>query len=75
MKSHEGQTRRILQRLLHGDEVPAVELHRIGSGKELGFVASISRRISDVRDMGWNVVCRREVVAGQTHTFYQLFNP
>jgi len=35
-----------------GKEIQAVVLHRIGSGKENGFCASLSRRISDIRAYG-----------------------
>ena len=67
-----GQRARILQRLLHGDEVAAVELHRIGSGKENGYCASLTRRISEIRDAGYIVRCREERENGQIHTFYTL---
>jgi len=69
---HDGQTQRILQRLLHGDEVSAVELHRLGSGKEGGWCGSFSRRISDIRKLGYSVTCRSEMAEGQRHTFYTL---
>ena len=67
-----GQRARILERLLQGGEVPAVELHQIGSGKERGYCASLTRRISEIRDEGFDVVCRKETVEGQVHTFYTL---
>lgn len=71
--SYRSQKSRIKQRLLHGDEVPSIELHRIGSGKEHGFCASLTRRISEIRDEGYNVICRKKINAeGQVHTFYTL---
>ncbi len=69
---HAGQRHRILERLLQGDEVRAVVLHRIGSGKEHGFVASLSRRISDIRSMGYSVTMRDEYHGQVRHTFYTL---
>jgi len=73
-----GQTQRILEHLLaHPNlDVQAVVLHRIGSGKEQGFCASLSRRISDLRAMGHNVVkSRDEVVNGQRQTWYRYVAP
>lgn len=69
-----GQTKRILNLLLEakGREVPAVDLHRAGSPNETGFCASLSRRISDVREMGYTVDCRKEQHGNQIHTFYTL---
>lgn len=56
-----------------GVEVPAVDLHRIGSGKQNGFCASLSRRISDLRAMGYNITCRKETQKnGQIHSFYTM---
>lgn len=55
------------------EDVPAVELHRVGSGKENGFCASLSRRVSDIRQMGFDLIVsidRR--MAGQRQTFYKL---
>jgi hypothetical protein len=54
-----GQRQRILERLKQGGEVPAIELHRIGSGKENGFCASLTRRISEIREAGFFVDCRK----------------
>ena len=71
----EGQTKRILKHLLAhaNEEVPSVMLHRIGSGKEHGYCASLSRRISDIRDLGYDLkMCREETVNGQRRTFYRL---
>jgi hypothetical protein len=53
--------------------IPAVELHRVASGKEHGFAASLSRRISDLRDLGYNIVkTLDERVEGQRRTGYSL---
>jgi len=69
-----GQTQRILQHLYanKGREVASVDLHRIGSGKDNGFCASLSRRISDIRELGYTVDCRKEMQDGELHTFYTL---
>ena len=68
------QTTRILAHLLdhRGDEVSALTLHKHGSGKPMGFVASLSRRISDARENGWHITCRSEWVNGQRQTYYTL---
>ena len=68
-----GQRQRILSRLLSGDEVSAAELSRIGSGSDKGWCASFSRRISEIRDQGYGVTCRKEFQPdGSLHTFYKL---
>lgn len=75
MKIRTGQTQRILEYLLlvPNEDVPAITLHQIGSGKENGFCASLSRRISDIRAMGYDVVkSRDETKNGQRHTWYKL---
>lgn len=74
MNSKQGQSARIRQYLFDhwGEEIPAVVLHRIGSGKPNGWCASLSRRISDLRDGCYDVRCRREVVNGQHQTYYTL---
>lgn len=72
---HSAQARRILAHLLENanEECPAIDLHYVGSNyKRNGFVASMSRRISDIREQGWNVTCRRENNKTQVHTFYTL---
>lgn len=50
---NQGQTKRIYAHLKAnaGYDVLAATLSRIGSGKPLGWVASLSRRISDCRVM------------------------
>lgn len=54
-------------------DIPATKLHRIGSGKPRGYLGSLSRRISDLRSMGLDVVKSRDVrVNGQRHTAYRL---
>ena len=73
-----GQAKRILEYLLaHSNEdVSAVDLHRIGSGKELGWCASISRRISDLRALGYQVRKSKDVmVNSQRRTWYRLTVP
>ena len=69
-----GQASRILACLIYnrGREIAAPVLHRVGSNKPHGFVASLSRRISDLRDLGYNVTCRRQVLNGQTRTYYKI---
>ena len=68
------QTKRILDLLLEhkGREVPSVDLHRAGSPSGNGFCGSLSRRISDIRELGYTVDCRKEQVGQQIHTFYTL---
>ena len=73
--SHSKQTARILAHLLENsnDECPAVDLHYVGSDyKRNGFVASLSRRISDCRQQGWHITCRREQNKQQVQTYYTL---
>ncbi|MDE2105162.1 MAG: hypothetical protein KGL39_48490 [Patescibacteria group bacterium] len=48
------------------------ELSRIGSGKPDGFCGSFTRRISDLREAGHNIVMTMEQIDGQRHTFYEL---
>ena len=72
MKTFNGQRQRILDALLKGKEIPAIDLHKIGSGNNNGFCASLSRRISEIRDEGYDVICRKENHDGKTHTFYTL---
>lgn len=49
-----------------------LKLHRIGSGKSNGFCASLTRRISEIRDMGYAVICHKKTVKGILHTEYEL---
>lgn len=76
MKQFEGQRQRIFDALKSGNEIAAVELHRIGSGKENGWCASFSRRISEIRAQlkleSKDVVCRKEIHDGQLQTFYKI---
>ena len=68
-----GQRQRILARLLSGDEVNGAELSRIGSGNPLGWTASFSRRISDIRKQGYEISCRKERQPdGSLWTFYRI---
>ena len=72
---NDGQSKRILARLLANadKDVPAIDLHTAGSGSNNGFCASLSRRISDLRAAGHNVIVSRdEKVNGQRHTWYRL---
>lgn len=73
--THSGQRQRILDRLKQGGEVSGAELSRIGSGKENGWCASLSRRISDIRSAGNIVLCRKETIDGQVHAYYQMLIP
>ena len=68
------QTKRILELLMEnkGREVPSVDLHRAASPSGNGFCGSLSRRISDIRELGYTVDCRKEQVGQQIHTFYTL---
>ena len=68
-----GQTKRIVEHFRKNPniEIPSVELHRIGSGKELGYLGSFSRRISDCRKLGMGIELTSDrKVEGQRHTFY-----
>ena len=70
-----GQTSRILKYLLKrkNREVSALDLHHVGSGSEYGWCASLSRRISDIRAMGFHLEKTRDVWDnGQRFTFYTL---
>lgn len=68
------QSSRILDFLLdnRGQEVSSVVLHRVGSGKPDGWLNSLTRRISDVRSYGYQVVCRKEQVGTQVFSYYTL---
>ena len=70
-----GQTSRILKYLLKhkNREVSALDLHEAGSGSDYGWCASQSRRISDIRAMGFRLEKTRDVWDnGQRFTFYTL---
>jgi hypothetical protein len=75
MKQHPfGQTYKIFSHLQSnpGVDIPALDLHKIASGHEYGFCASLSRRISDCRALGMNVIVSRdEYVDGQRQTWYR----
>lgn len=68
------QTSRILAALLaaKGEEVSRAELSRIGSGKDNGWCASLSRRISDIRKLGHPVRCKKQTVEGQVQSRYYI---
>lgn len=54
-------------------DISALKLHRAGSGKPNGFLASISRRLSDLRAQGHRIILsRREMKDGVVHTWYKL---
>lgn len=68
------QTKRLIEhfRLHPNEDIPAPELHRIGSGKEYGYCASFTRRITECRDAGMNIILSRdERIDGQRHTAYR----
>jgi hypothetical protein len=70
-----GQTKKIGDFLADhiGQEIPAIHLHQMGSGKANGFCASLSRRISDLREQGMDITCRKETtVGGQINSHYTL---
>ena len=53
-------------------DISAINLHREGSGKPNGFLASFSRRISDLRAQGMNIVKSVDkIVSGQRQTAYR----
>lgn len=71
--THHGQRQRILDRLMLGGRVPMPDLHRIGSGKETGFCASLTRRITEIREQGFVVICHKRTASdGQIQTEYEL---
>jgi len=72
--SNQSQTSRILAALLDakGEEVSGAELSRIGSGKDNGWCASLSRRISDIRKLGHPVECRKKTIEGQVQSRYYI---
>jgi hypothetical protein len=66
------QSKLILKALQDAKEPIAMpELSRIGSGKENGWCASFTRRISDLRELGHNIV----VSGPHNKTCYQLIRP
>jgi len=74
-KNKNGQKIRILKYLLKhkNREVAAIDLQRAGSGSEYGWCASLSRRISDIRSMGFRLEKTRDVWDnGKRFTFYTL---
>jgi len=74
MKNTFGQTWRLLRhfQLNPNQDIPALDLHKAGSGHEYGWCASITRRISDIRKMGFKVeVSRDEWHDGQRNTWYR----
>ena len=71
----DGQSSRILRLLQkHPDkDVASVDLHMAGSGKNNGYCNSLTRRISDLRAQGHNIIVSKDVtVNGQRHTWYRL---
>lgn len=59
------------------EHISSLEIDRAGSGKENGWLKSPSRRISDIREAGLNVVCsKKERIDGQLRTYYMnVVNP
>jgi len=74
MKNYQNQADRMLNEFMAcpNTEISSVALHRIGSGKQNGFLASFGRRISDLRKRGYDIRCSDIWVKGQRHTFYKL---
>ena len=74
---HTAKSKRILEALIAAQEpVYGAELSRIGSGKENGWVASLSKEISRLRSLGHNVVkVVDKWVDGQRQCAYQLNPP
>jgi len=70
------QSRRILAALLLSHAPIAMPvLNEIGSGKPGGYCGSFTRRISDLRELGYYIVMTEEYAGTQRHTFYELYNP
>lgn len=76
MKSNKSeQGTRIATHFLNhpNEDIPALDLHVIGSNKDYGFCASLSRRISDLRAIGMNIILSRdERVNNQRRTWYKF---
>lgn len=53
-------------------KVTMPRLQRIASGKPNGFVACLTKRISELRKEGLNIACHKKYVKGQLHTSYEL---
>jgi hypothetical protein len=75
MRNTFGQTWRLLKHFQSNpnQDLPAYELHKVGAGHEYGWCASITRRISDLRKMGLNVIVSRDErdSQGQRQTWYR----
>ncbi len=75
MRNTWSQTYRLLNHFKANpnQDIPAIDLHKIGSGCEYGYLASISRRMSDIRLLGFNVKVSRDERApgGQRQTWYR----
>jgi hypothetical protein len=67
------QGERILKALQesNGQFIPMPELSRIGSGKPDGWVASFTKRISELRAKGHPIELMDERVNGQRQTKYR----
>ena len=72
------QCSRILAALVAGKGtwVPAPTLHRAGSGKENGYVGSLTKRIDELRRRGHNILPANVWHApdGSVHSEYQLMD-
>lgn len=74
MKPHNGQAQRIADYFAEfpNVDIPAPLLHQVGSGKSLGYCASLSRRISDLRATGMDIQkTKDEYKEGQRRTAYR----
>jgi hypothetical protein len=67
------QNDRIKQCLLDSPfaKIPAPVLHNAAAVKPYGYCGSLSRRISDLRESGMDIVMSDEYEGRERHTFYE----
>lgn len=80
MKYNEGQRQRMKDYFLSrpNEDIPAITLHRVGSGAGFGFCSSFSKRISEIRaeflEFGGDLILsidKTDEQTGQRHTWYR----
>ena len=75
--SAQGQSQRIADflRAHPNEEILAPELNRIGAGDDGFYCASLSKRISDCRAMGLNIVKTKDEIRGGKRRTAYTFKP
>lgn len=72
LKTRQGNRLMAVFRNNPNEDISMPVLNRIASGSKNGFCASLSRRISDLRAAGWNIIkSRDEWHAGRRETHYR----